>query len=123
MDKSFSDTSNSLNVGKEDLALIALEVWKLESAIKKSETNLSDVEKERLFQRVTRLNSLLERVNIEVKDFTGKAYNSGISALEVVDTVEDSESDKALVKETVSPAVYIEGELFKRSKIIISTPK
>ena len=110
-------------IEKEDIASIALEVWKLESALEKSFQNFSDTEKERFSQRTKRLKELLERMNVEIRDFSGKVYNSGISALEIVDSIHDPNTEKSLVKETISPAIYISGELFKRSKIIISYPQ
>ena len=108
-----------LNITKDDISAICLEVWKLEKTFKQ-ESNLGNSFSEKISLRIKRFKEILKRANIEIKDFSGENYNEGLNTLDVVDSTEDSSLKNSIIKETITPAIFINGILFKRSKVIIS---
>lgn len=73
---------------------------------------------------VKRIYELLESHQVTIKDYTNTKYNDGLN-IDVVECVRvevaDSTNLHEMILETLSPSIIINGEIYKKAKVIKET--
>ena len=73
---------------------------------------------------IKRVYELLESHQIVIKDYTNTKYNDGLN-IDVVECVRvdavDSTDTSEMILETLSPSIIINGEIYKKAKVIKET--
>jgi len=116
--KIFSNVSSVLLVETQDIADLAIELWRLEKRLMKVEERLSDDEKRALRNSVEKIGRILKRNDVEVTDYAGQAYNEGMN-LDILSIEKDSELKQSIIYETHEPAISQKGVLVRKAKVII----
>ena len=105
---------------KKLLAEFALNIWRIDSKIKS--TNLPQTRA--INSAIKRIYELLEKHNTTIKDYTNTKYNDGLN-IDIVECVKvettDSTDISEMILETISPSIIIEGEIYKKAKVIKET--
>lgn len=97
---------------------LAVEVWRLNSRIKKISDNLSDIQKRGLESSTAKFQKFLDTYKINILDYTGEKYNEGMN-VDVISFEKDESVKFPLVKETVEPSILCDGQIIKKGKIIV----
>ncbi len=119
MQNNFPDINAvSLIVPTQDLTDLAIEFWRLEKRLKKIEEKLSEDENKAFSNSVEKLGRFVKKNDLEVTDYTGKVYNSGMN-VEILASEKDSELEQDIIFETHEPAVAHKGVLIRKAKVII----
>ena len=105
----------------KNLIEFAVEVWRIEVKMKKIKNKLSENQKQSLNNSVQKIKRNIDQYDLEIRDYTGTKYNSGITGIEVVSVEKDKTSHEDMVKETLEPAVLLKGQIVKKAKVIISS--
>lgn len=101
-----------------DLAELAIEVWRLELRLNKIFDNLEDSQKKSLTMSLGKIKRYFEKQDIETVEFTNKKYNEGLS-LEVLSIEKEKNLDEDIIKETIEPSVLFKGKVIKKAKVIV----
>lgn len=105
---------------KKLLAEFALNIWRIDTKIKS--VNLSQTRA--ITSSVKRIYELLESHQVTIKDYTNTKYNDGLN-IDVVECVRvevaDSTNLHEMILETLSPSIIINGEIYKKAKVIKET--
>lgn len=102
----------------QDVADMAIELWRLEKRLAKTEEKLSSDENKALSNSVDKIRRFVQKNDIEVTDYTGQAYNEGMN-LDILSSEKDPELKQSIVYETHEPAVTHKGILIRKAKVII----
>lgn len=101
-----------------DLAELAIEVWRLELRLQKIFDNLDDPQKKSITMSLAKIKRYFEKQDIETVDFTNKKYNEGLS-LEVLSIEKEKNLIEEIIKETIEPSVLFKGKVIKKAKVIV----
>jgi len=101
-----------------EIADLAIELWRLDKRLVKAEEKLSDDENKALHNSVGKIRRFVHRSDIEVTDYTGQAFNEGMN-LDILSSEKDSELKQSIIYETHEPAVTHKGILIRKAKVII----
>lgn len=101
-----------------DLAELAIEVWRLELRLQKIFDNLDDPQRKSITMSLGKIKRYFEKQDIETVDFTNKKYNEGLS-LEVLSIEKEKNLDEDIIKETIEPSVLFKGKVIKKAKVIV----
>lgn len=98
---------------------LAIEVWRLQERLKKMSAAGGKDDTASTFA-AEKIRDIFSQIGIEIRDFTGQAYNEGMS-LDVLtsDYPVGETPQNRIVQETISPAIYFDGRLVKMSQVII----
>lgn len=107
-----------LNVGGKQIVDLAIEVWRLENRITRSQDKLSDADKTAFKHSFIKLKRFLEVNDIEVKDHTNEKYNEGLN-YELISVEKDESAKESRIKETVEPTVLCKGQVVNRAKVVL----
>lgn len=102
----------------QDVADMAIELWRLERRLAKVEEKLSSDENKALHNTVEKIKRFVQKNDIEVSDYAGQAYNEGMN-LDIIASERDSSLKRSVVYETHEPAVRHKGVLIRKAKVII----
>lgn len=102
----------------QDVADMAIELWRLERRLAKTQEKLSSDENKALQNTVEKIKRFVQKNDIEVTDYAGQAYNDGMN-LDIIASEKDSSLKKSIVYETHEPAVSHKGVLIRKAKVII----
>lgn len=102
----------------QDVADMAIELWRLERRLAKVEQKLSSDENKALHNTVEKIKRFVQKNDIEVSDYAGQAYNEGMN-LDIIASERDSSLKRSVVYETHEPAVRHKGVLIRKAKVII----
>ncbi len=80
---------------------------------------LDESQKMAISSSVNKFKKFLEKNDIEVKDFIGVKYSSGLSGVEVISVENDSSIIEEQIKEVLEPAVSIKGRITKNAKVVL----
>lgn len=111
--KSLSITSET-----QDVADMAIELWRLEKRLAKAEEKLSSDENKALNNSVDKIRRFVQKNDIDVTDYTGQVYNEGMN-LDILSSEKDPDLKQSIVYETHEPAVTHKGILIRKAKVII----
>lgn len=102
-----------------DIVDLAIEVWRLQERVKKMSAAMGKEDAASVFA-AEKIRDIFSQIGIEVRDLTGQPYNEGMS-LDVLarDYPADENPTHRIIQETISPAVYLDGELKKMSQVIL----
>jgi hypothetical protein len=103
----------------DDLALFALDLWKMEQRLDRVQDLLPEAQKRGIGISLQKLKNLLARHGVEARDYTGRAYNEGLN-VEILNVEDDPSVPGPVIRETVEPAVFSGGRLVKKAKVIIA---
>jgi len=107
-----------LSQGVSDLVDLAVEVWRMNSRIKKIGLDIPDIQKKGLESSIQKFTNYLSRYDIEIVDYTGEKYNEGLN-LDILSVDTDPNCEIPYIKETVEPTVICKGQVVKKAKIIL----
>lgn len=110
--------SLTLSPATEDVADMAIELWRLEKRLSKTKDKLSDDENKALGNTVEKLRRFVQRNDVEVTDYAGQTYNEGMN-LDILSSEKDPDLKQSIVYETHEPAVAHKGILIRKAKVII----
>jgi hypothetical protein len=108
---------SELSIAMQAACALAVECWRL----KRLSELTADASARAVVRRAVRqLTETLEELSIEVIDFVGRPYDSGMvpEVVEVRDGLEQSE--QAVVEETVAPTITWRGQVVIPGRIIVS---
>ncbi|MDD5742299.1 MAG: hypothetical protein PHX87_02610 [Candidatus Peribacteraceae bacterium] len=105
----------------KDVLEVAVEIWKVEQRIGKLQDKLPENQSKGLSGSFARLRKFLEGYGIEVKGFTGSKYSQGMAAMDVISVEKDPDAQHDYVKETIEPAIFTEGRIAKKARVIIAS--
>jgi hypothetical protein len=99
---------------------LAIEVWRLQSRLKRMSVLTGREDDPALSFSVDKLRDIFFQVGIEIRDLTGQTYNEGMT-LDVLtcDYPADEKPEQRIIQETISPAIFLDGKLFKMSQVIL----
>ncbi|KAF0206255.1 MAG: hypothetical protein FD167_5548 [bacterium] len=115
--------NNSVQLSKEALAAMAVEVWRLGQNLVKLPSQPNFVA---LKYSIRKLRQTLEEQSCVFLDLTGKIYDAGL-ALEVIDIEDDKKDDKKdesnknnlIIKETIVPIILFQNKLLVSGQVIL----
>lgn len=107
----------------EDLMSHAVEIWRLDQRLNKAMGKMNENQKKSLENSMLKMKRYIEHYDIEVRDYTGQKYNSGLASVDVISVEKSSSVTEDSVKETVEPAILIKGQVVKKAKVIILSKK
>ena len=98
---------------------LAIEVWRLQDRVRKLQSATGRDDPSIAFS-IDKIQHVLRQIGIEAREYTGQAYNEGMS-LDVLtfDYPADEKPTRRVVQETVSPAIFFDGKLHKMAQVII----
>jgi hypothetical protein len=109
---------DSIPVSVRQLCDVAIECWRLLNVVDESGSRTTS-------RAARRMTGTLTELGIEILDFVGRNYDSGLVA-EVIDVVDDPTfaSDEARIVETVVPTVLWRGQVLEPGQVVIKrSPK
>lgn len=109
------------SIEAKDLMDVAIEVWRIEQKLNKVSGKLPENQSKSLDVSVQKIKRFIDRYDLEVKDYTGQKYNSGLSVVEVISVEKDRNIEEDTIKETVEPAILLKGQVVKKAKVIVIT--
>lgn len=107
----------------KDLIDLAIEVWRIDQRLSKVMERLHENNRKALEISIQKIKKFIDRYDLEVRDYTGQKYNTGLSAVDVVSVEKDKSTVEDTVKETLEPAVLIRGQVVKKAKVILLSKK
>jgi hypothetical protein len=117
-----SKADEAQGIRKVDLSSVldvAVEVWRLQDRFKRLQSATGRQDPSITFS-IEKIQHVLREIGIETRDYTGQAYNEGMS-LDVLTfdySVEEKPTNR-VVQETVSPAIFFDGKLHKMAQVIV----
>ena len=104
---------------EDKIIALAIDLWRLEEKINNI-NSISDKEQEKIWASMKRLERFLEECKIEVRWYNGQKYAEEVNAYELkwIEDTNDTEKN-GLIKDTIEPAVFTDGELVRTGKIIV----
>lgn len=112
--------SIEISLGVNDLVELAVEVWRIESRIKKSISTIPESQAKSIENSIQKLKRYLERYDLEIIDYTNQKFNDGLN-LDVLSVEKDPSVQVPIVKETVEPTILCKGQVVKKAKIILTS--
>lgn len=107
----------------EDLMNLAVEIWRMEQRLSKVTKKLDENQSKALENSMQKIKRFIDRYDLEVRDYTGQKYNTGLAALEVISVEKSPSATEDTVKETVEPAILLKGQVVKKAKVILLSKK
>lgn len=112
---------NTIDSIRSQLIDIAHTIWATKKYFLKLITENDLLKKGRqVNSQITRLESVLQSLNIEVEDYTGKKYNESMNITPVDYEVDDVQFP--VIKETLEPTILMNNEICKKAKVIVAVP-
>lgn len=102
----------------EDVADMAIELWRLEKRLAKTREKLTGDENKALSNSVDKIKRFVQKNDVEVADYSGQAYNEGMN-LDILSSEKDPSLKQSIISETHEPAVIHKGILLRKAKVII----
>jgi hypothetical protein len=102
----------------QDLIDLAIEIWRLEKRLGKATSSLNKDQNKAFQNSITKLKRYLDVNKISVKDYSNQKYNDGLN-LDILSIEKDSKITENIIKETHEPAIFLNGKLIKKAKVII----
>jgi len=103
------------------LCAMAIEVWRLKSRSSRALPLLPPKEGRPLETSVLRLEELLLEARVTIDDPMGRPYTDG-ERHQVLLFEPRADVARPTVAQTVKPAVFVDGVLFKPAEVIVATP-
>jgi hypothetical protein len=102
-----------------NLVDIALEVWRVEQCCKRLQV-AANREDSALTFSMEKIRHSLREMGLEIKDPAGERYQEGLS-LDVLafDYPEGESHEHGVIQETMSPAIYYNGQLVRLAQVIV----
>lgn len=110
-----------ISPSSKDVLEVAVEIWKLEQRIGKFQDSLPESQSKGLSGSLARIRKFTEAHSIEVKGFTGSKYSPGMAAMDVISVEKDPNAQHDYVKETIEPAIFTEGRIVKKARVIVGS--
>ena len=104
----------------EDVVDLAISYWAIKKEFDKCEES-SGMNVRRTQHYLRQLEKFLSAHNVEIQDDTGRAYNEGLNIKPTFDKSEDVK--KPYIKDVISPAIFIDGKLYKKEEAIVAVAK
>lgn len=114
-----SINKDGASVDIDNLAELAIANWRLGNNLKKMEDRLESKDKRRIENIKRRFESFLDLYDVKAEEYTGRLFNEGMN-VEVLTAEDDDNAEKDYIKETERPAIYVGGDLYKRSCVIVA---
>lgn len=102
----------------QDIADMAIELWRLEKRLAKTQDKLSGDENKALRNSIDKIRRFVQKNDIEVTDYTGQKYNEGMN-LDILSSEKDPELKQSVIFETHEPAIIHKGIVIRKAKVII----
>lgn len=103
----------------KDLIELSIEIWRLENRINKN-SDIQESQKEMIRNSIQKMKRYLEKNDIEILDYTDKAFNEGRN-LEILAVEKDPSVENPIIKETKEPTIMCKGRVVRKGKVIILT--
>lgn len=110
-----------ISPSSKEVLEVAVELWKLEQRIGKFQDSLPESQSKGLSGSFARIRKFTEAHSIEVKGFTGNKYSPGMAAMDVISVEKDPHAQHDYVKETIEPAIFTEGRIVKKARVIVGS--
>ena len=98
----------------EDLAEMAVDIWRLEKKVFKLKEHSSEYQSRPFESSLSRMKRILQKHSIEIIDYTNQKYNEGLN-VEILSVEKDGTIIEPIVKETVEPGILYQGKMLKKS--------
>lgn len=101
---------------KKDLSELALNYWRLTNWVTKSNADKKSI----AYSALKRINSYLEKKQIELLDLTGQKYDDGYAADVLgVESETGASEEELIVSEMVKPIIIFRGSVIKHGQVIL----
>jgi hypothetical protein len=104
------------------LTHIATNAWRARIKMVNPDTGEPREDVKRLYRHIEAILDALQQIDIEIIDFIGKAYDTGM-ALKVISFEQTAGLSKEEIKETLRPSVLWQGQLIQMGEVIVGTPE
>jgi hypothetical protein len=117
--KGFMKSGSNEDSGQiEDLAEMAIDIWRLERKVTKLKEHFPDYQSLPLENSISRMKRVLQKNTIEIIDYTNQKFNEGLN-VEILSVEKNGTLLEPIIRETVEPAILYKGKILKRAKIIV----
>ncbi len=96
----------------------AVEVWRIEQRLLKTKTSIPENQWQSLEHSVQQFKKYLEKYDVDIIDYTGKKYNTGMN-VDVLSVEKNANSVEATIKETVAPTITHRGQIVLKAKVVV----
>lgn len=97
-----------------DINKLATSIWKLRNWL-----NSTNIDKKTQPDKALKiLESMLNEENVEVFDYTGKEFNSGL-AVEVLDNISTNKEETNFIVQTLKPIITIDGKVSQLGQVVL----
>ena len=122
IDRTISAERNAMGVDQDEIINLAISHWRFKKHIERMCGTIDSKDKRRLENVARQFEAFLNNYEAVAEDYTGRTFNEGMN-VDVIACEEDPESDRDYVKETESPAVFMDKTLCKRAVVIVARGK
>lgn len=105
----------------KDLVDLAIEIWRIDKRLNKIMGKMQENNSKAIENSMQKIKRFIAKCDVEIRDYTGQKYSSGLSAVEVISVEKDKKINEDLVKQTIDPAILIKGQLVRKAKVVIIT--
>jgi len=97
-----------------DINKLATSIWKLRNWL-----NSTNIDKKTQPDKALKiLESMLNEENVEIFDYTGKEFNSGL-AVEVLDNISTNKEETNFIVQTLKPIITIDGKVSQLGQVVL----
>ena len=103
--------------GKADIRELAIAAWRLEKWL----DNLNADRKMAAKSALRSIKKYIAESGVEIKDPVGSKFDPGLAVEVVNNEAEDAPEEELIIIETLSPYIYLNGELIQHARVIIGS--
>lgn len=108
----------NISVETNNLIELAIEVWRMETRVKKNIDSLPEDQRELFQSSIKKMRRYLDKNDIEIVDHTNERFNDGRN-LDILSVEIDPKIAHVMIKETKEPTVLHKGQVVRRGKVVI----
>lgn len=101
--------------GEADIRELAVAAWRLEKWL----DNLKADRKMAAKSALRSIKKYIAESGVEIKDPVGSKFDPGLAVEVVNNEAEDAPEEELIIIETLSPYIYLKGELIQHARVII----
>lgn len=103
----------------KDLIDLAIEIWRIDQRLNKATERMNENTRKAIENSMLKIKKFIGRYDLEVRDYTGQKYNTGLSAIDIISVEKNKKIKEDIVKETIEPSILIKGQIVRKAKVIL----
>jgi len=109
------------------ISSLAIEIWRLEKRLEKTKAGMTKGENSGITligDQIQRIKDIFKKQEIEICEYTGAAYNDGLSLKVLhIEEIDGLPKGKMQIIETIKPSVYLKGKIIFLGEVIVGKSK